>query len=190
MRDLAHALRRMRLLRGLKQTHVAERLAVTQATVSRWERGTHRPSPAQMPAVMALLAEPAAVACDGALKRLVESSSRPVHLICDTTHRLLAASPARQVDWAAPASVLMGQSLWSYASREIEAAEARLDALGWRDSAAPAVAFDTGANCSAVVPIVPGVVVWERLCLDGGSEVRLVSTFAASESLPPGVMRL
>jgi len=190
MRDLTRALRRMRALRGMKQTVVAERLGVTQATVSRWERGTHHPSPAQMPAVMALLAEPAAVACDAALKRLVESSMRPVHLICDATHRLLAASPARQADWGVPASALAGRSLWSFASREIAAAEARLETLGWRDAAVPAIAFDTGANASAVVPIVPGVVLWERLHLDGGAAVRLVSTLAATEPLPPGAVRL
>jgi len=190
MRDLARALKRMRVLRGMKQTVVAERLGVTQATVSRWERGTHHPSPAQIPAVMALLAEPGAVAYDAALKRLVESSMRPVHLICDATHRLLAVSPARQADWGIPASALTGQSLWTFASREIAAAEARLETLGWRDAAVPAIAFNTGANASAVVPIAPSVVLWERLHLDGGAAVRLVSTLAATEPLPPGVVRL
>ncbi|WP_422087597.1 helix-turn-helix domain-containing protein [Variovorax sp.] len=56
---LGTALRRMRLLRSIKQTHFAQLMGVNQATVSRWERGQLALSAAQQ---------------DAALKRLVEST--------------------------------------------------------------------------------------------------------------------
>jgi transcriptional regulator with XRE-family HTH domain len=189
MPDLARALKRTRLLRGMKQSHLAELLAVTQATVCRWERGTHRPSEAQMPTVLAFIAAPAATMHDAALKRLVESSVQRVHLICDATHQLLAASPAREADWGVPASALLGRSLWPFASPEIQAAEARLETLGWYEASAPAIAFHTEAVANPVVPIASGLVLWERVHLEDGSEARLVSTLAA-EQLPSGVLRL
>ena len=188
--DLARSLKRARLLRGMKQSHLAERLSVTQATICRWERGSHRPSETQMPAVLAFIAAPCAVARDAALKRLVESSVRRVHLICDATHRLLAASAPRQADWGAPASTLLGRSLWPFASAEIEDAEARLEAVGWYETWAPSVVFHTPGKADPVVPIVPGEVLWERVRLEDGSEARLVNTLAASESLPPDTVRI
>jgi transcriptional regulator with XRE-family HTH domain len=190
MPDSARVLRRMRVLRGMKQSHVAELLSVTQATVSRWERGLLRPSPAQMSALLALLAAPPAGSRDAALKRLIETSMRRVHLICDTTHRLLAASPARSAEWGVPADELLGRSLWRFASAEIEAAESRLESLGWFEAQVPAVAFRTGATLDPVVPVASGQVLWERLRLDDGSDARLVTTFGDAEPLPPDVMRL
>jgi transcriptional regulator with XRE-family HTH domain len=185
MRDLGPSLRRLRLDRGMKQGHVAELLAVTQPTVSRWERGSLRPSAAQLRTLLRLLGAPAAPLRDAALRRLVEASMRPVHLICDATHRLLAASPARQARWRLPAHELCGRSLWRYATEEIAGAEARLAALGWYDGAVPAVGLRTGANADPVVPIAPGMVLWERLRLEDGGAARLVTTLAAGERLPP-----
>lgn len=184
------ALRRARLLRGMKQSHLAEQLSVTQATVCRWERGTHVPSPAQMRAAEAFICAPPVTAHDAVLKRLVETSARPVHLICDATHRLLAASPSRQADWGASAHELCGRSLWQFASHEIEAAEARLDALGWCDGAVAAVTFRTGATSDPPVPIVAGQVLWERMRLEDGREARLVSTFTPGEALPAAALAI
>ena len=38
--EQGRALRRLRLLKGIKQSHLAELLGVDQASISRWERGS------------------------------------------------------------------------------------------------------------------------------------------------------
>ena len=176
MNEFGRALRRWRRLRGVKQSHAAELLGVTKPTLSRWERGYH-PIPAAAKRKLArLLAAPLDSAGDAGLRRLVESSSLPVHLICDLSHRLLAASPARLATWSADASELRGLSLWRYATDEIRTNEGRLGALGWYDDGAARLCFWTGANDSAVVPIDPGVLIWERLQLSDGTLARLVTS--------------
>ncbi len=170
----------MRLLRGLKQSHAAELLGVSQATLSRWETGTLVPSEEARAALERLFApQPSA---DRALKRLVEAAATPVHLICDDTHVLLAVSPSRAASWCAPALALVGKSLWRYASAEIQAMEARLPELGWEEPAASAIAFWTGANGDEDVRIAPGLTLWERIRLEDGREARLVSTLAIAPS--------
>lgn len=178
MADLCRVLRRLRHVRGLKQSHLAELLGVTQATVSRWERGAARPAAAERARLEALLCAPADPAADRALKRLVETSPDPVHLICDVTHRLLAASPSRQREWCAPAARFLGEPLFRYASDEIRDHEARLADLGWYDSLAPRLVFHTGANESDEIRILPSTMMWERLALSDGSVARLVTSLA------------
>jgi hypothetical protein len=110
------------------------------------------------------------------LRRLVEGSALSVHLICDLSHRLLAASPPRIVNWAAHLAEMRGQSLWRYATDEIRAVEGRLGELGWYDDGVAQVRFENGANDSEIVPIEPGVLVWERLQLSDGTLARLVTS--------------
>jgi transcriptional regulator with XRE-family HTH domain len=174
--DPACALRRLRLLRGLKQSHMAELLGVTQATVSRWERGQLALSEAQRAAVQRLLVAPPDPGQDAALKRLVESSTRKVHLICDRTHRLLAASPERQREWRAEASAYLGRSLFVYASPEIRTAEATLEGCGWHEGRISCLEVETGPNDDPVFRILPGRMLWERITLSDGSAGRLVTT--------------
>jgi len=176
VKDLGRALRRLRLLNGMKQSHLAELLGVTQTTVSRWERGELALSGAQRAAVQLLLATPPDPAQDAALKRLVESSASKVHLICDRTHRLLAASPARQADWRGDMTDYLGKSLIVYASPEILAAEARLDEIGWWEGRLASFALETGPNTDPVIRILPGRMLWERVALADGSAGRLVTT--------------
>jgi transcriptional regulator with XRE-family HTH domain len=179
MEELGRALRRWRRLRGVKQSHAAEQFGVTQATLSRWERGHHRIPHKSKRELLRLLAAPLDAAGDAGLRRLVESSSLPVHLICDLSHRLMAASPARLAEWRVDAGDLRGASLWRFASDEIRAAEGRLEGLGWYDDVGTGqVRFWTDANDSPLVPIAPGILVWERLQLSDGTLARLVTSTA------------
>ena len=176
MNEFARALRRWRRLRGIKQSHAAELFGVTQATLSRWERGQLRIPDSATRELSRLLGAPLDSAADAGLRRLVESSSLPVHLICDLSHCLLAASPARLASWSASAGELRGQSLWRFATEEIRAAENRLGELGWYDEGIPQLRFWTGANGNPLVPIEPGILLWERLQLSDGTLARLVTS--------------
>ncbi|SKA39930.1 hypothetical protein SAMN02745126_06284 [Enhydrobacter aerosaccus] len=115
-------------------------------------------------------------AADAALLQLVVSSRLPVHLICDATHRLLAASRPRAQAWQVSPESLHGLSLWRYASEDIQHAERQLADLGWYEPAAAPVILSTGANRYAEVPIRPSQVRWTRLRLSDGSYARLVET--------------
>jgi transcriptional regulator with XRE-family HTH domain len=179
MDEYGRALRRWRRLRGVKQSHAAELFGVTQATLSRWERGHHRLPDSVACKLARLLAAPLESAADAGLRRLVESSALRVHLICDLSHRLLAASPARFAEWTADAAELRGVSLWAFATDEIRSAEGRLGEVGWYDDGATQMSFWTGANDSPVVSIDPGILLWERLQLSDGTLARLVTSLPA-----------
>jgi transcriptional regulator with XRE-family HTH domain len=180
MNEFGRALRRWRRLRGVKQSHAAELFGVTQATLSRWERG-HYPVPHYAARQFSRLLDARLdAASDGGLRRLVESSSLPVHLICDLSHRLLAASRARFAEWRVEPAELRGVSLWRFATDEIRLAEGRLGELGWYDDGAADLRFWTGANNDPLVPITPGILVWERLQLSDGTLARLVTSVRQS----------
>ena len=179
MNEFARALKRWRRLRGIKQSHAAELFGVTQATLSRWERGQLRIPDTATHALSQLLGAPLDSAADAGLRRLVENSTLPVLLVCDLTHRLLAASPAHYAAWRASPATLRGESLWRFATDEIRTAESRLGELGWYEVGLPQLRFWTGANDNLLVPIEPGVLLWERLQLSDGTLARLVTTLPA-----------
>lgn len=172
---IGRRLRRLRLLRGWKQGVLAEAAGVTQATVSRWESGELEPGPEAGERLMALLARPAPGA-DSALRRLVEASGLPMHLVADTDHRLLAVSPPRLREWGPDKDGLRGTCLWRFATAEIEAEEARLADRGWWDAAVPdPVRLVTGQGTRGL-NIVAGPMLWERLYLADGTPVRLCTS--------------
>lgn len=181
-RVLGRSLRAWRTARRVKQAHAAEILGVSQATVSRWESGALTPSPPEAARLADLLAARPDSDADRALLDLVETSTEPAHLICDLSHRLLAASAARSREWGLPKEDLLGASLWRYASPAIVAAEAGLEKAGWYDALPPAVTVDTDANESNEVPIRPGRMSWTRLRLSDGRFARLVRTRRLSPS--------
>lgn len=170
-------LKRWRTLHRVKQSHAAEMFKVAQSTISRWESGEQEAEPDQRSRIEALLRARLDSAADHALAALVTISTRPVHLVCDLTHRLLACSAPRATEFSVPVSELLGRSLWPFATWEIQRQERCLDALGWREGIAPpAVEFSTGANGSLLVPIQPSRCRWTRLMLSDGSTARLVET--------------
>jgi transcriptional regulator with XRE-family HTH domain len=161
----------------MKQAHAAELLGVTQPTVSRIERGEFEPTGALRERLLALVSARLDTRRDAALCRLVEGAAGPLHLVCDLTHRLLAASPAREKEWRRSAWELRGSSLWRHATDEIRAAEARLPSLGWGErDGAYALTFATAAGDSTELHIAAGVLVWERILLSNGAPARLVAT--------------
>lgn len=173
---IGRALRRFRRLNGVKQGDVAERLGVSQGSVSRWESGGQEPEPAHRARIAAMIAAQCGSDGDAALKRLVSSSTLPVHLVCDATHRLLAYSPARAAGWQVDAAAWIGASLWRFASPEIVAAEAALADRGWFERGFHALEFRTGANGSHAIPVMPGLMRWETILLADGRVGRLATT--------------
>lgn len=177
-RSLGRSLRLWRAIRRVKQDHAAGLLHVSQATVSRWEAGTLAPTLREQARLRRLMQARMDGAADRALARLVAQSAGEVHLVCDLTHRLLAASPGRVRDWGAAPDAMIGTSLWRYATAEMTAAEASLSDLGWFEAEPPAVEVATGPNDSAIVPIRPSRVRWTRVQLSDGSFARLTETLA------------
>lgn len=171
------ALRRWRLLHRIKQSHAAELFKVTQSTISRWESGVQAMDTLAHAKLEHLLAARLEAAADQALARLIKESTRPVHLICDLTHRLLACSPSRAAQFASPLSELLGHSLWRFATPEIISKEFVLTDWGWRETfAPPSLEFLTGDNHSTLVPITQGLCRWTRIPLSDGTAARLVET--------------
>lgn len=170
-------LRRWRQLHRVKQSHAAELFSVTQSTISRWESGALALDPLAHRTLEKLLAARLSTAADQALGRMVRESSRPVHLICDLTHRLLACSPSRAAQFATPVSELLGRSLWRFATPNILSKEVDLDKSGWREAfAPPALEFLTGNNDSPIVPISQSLCRWTRIPLSDGTTARLVES--------------
>lgn len=161
----------------MKQAHAADLLGVTQPTISRIERGELSPVGALRERVLDFVSARLDTSRDAALRRLVEGAAGSLHLICDVTHRLLAASYAREKEWGRNSNELRGSSLWRHATDDIRDAEARLPSLGWgeRDGAC-ALTFVTASNDSTELRIVAGVQVWERILLADGTPARLVVT--------------
>jgi len=173
---IGSALRRFRRLNAVKQGAVAAVLGVSQGCVSRWESGAHTPNALTRERILQLISASIGNDHDTALKQLVESSQRPVHLVCDSTHRLLAASRSRAATWRIDVSELVGRSLWPFASQEIAAAEATLPKGGWFERPYQRLEFSTEANGRSDVPVPPSRVLWETLPLADGRVGRLTST--------------
>lgn len=170
-------LRIWRQLRRMKQSHAAELLGVSQATVSRWESGVEPLDAHKEGRLRDLMQARADSDADRELARLVRHSARPLHLICDLTHRLLALSDARIVEsrqsfW----TDMIGQSLWPYATEEIVEAEQSLPQLGWFEGGSACLELQTGGNESRVWTIERSRFRIVRMRLSDGSFARLVET--------------
>lgn len=171
---LGHALRRWRALNRVKQSALADELGVSQSTISRWESFQLDPEPRERRRLVALLTARPSAASDHALLELVRSAPVACHLICDLTHRLLAASPKRQAGWRVGADDLVGTSLWRFASDGIAAGEAELAAGGWYEPSAHDVIVRTERVRFAELTIQAGAMRYTRMPLADGGFARLV----------------
>jgi transcriptional regulator with XRE-family HTH domain len=171
---LGRRLRRWRRLNDVKQTDAADRLGLSQTTVSRIEAGLAEPDTPLRRRIEGLVAACPPSAADRALAERVSTSASPVHLVCDLTHRLLAASPARLAEWRLGLAELEGRSLWPHASPGIRTAEASLGPRGWHDTPDAQMVFRCPAHDGPVVRIAAGRIAWTRLPLSDGTFARLV----------------
>lgn len=174
--SIGRCLRQWRAIRRCKQSHIAEMLGVSQATISRWESGAHRPDEAERADLIALLQARLTTAADLQLARLIQSSTLPVHLVCDLTHRLLACSTARAAQLHRDVAEMLDVSLWPAATSEIRSAESDLGRLGWYEGAVLCHESHTRARSGELVDIRAGRFRWTRWRLSDGSFVRLVET--------------
>lgn len=115
-------------------------------------------------------------AADFARGRLVRTAPTPVHLVFDSSHRLLALSRLREPNCRVPGTQLLGSALCRYVTPQIVAQEARLDDLGWYKPAHEAVEFDTEGSDDPVMPIERSRMRWVHLHLSDGSFVRLAAS--------------
>jgi len=174
--NLGPSVKRWRQVNRIKQEALALELGVSQSMISRWESGRAQPEGRERARLVRLLHARPNTAADAALLELVSTSANRVHLVCDLTHRLLAASPARAREWHAPVEDLMGTSLWSFASDGIREAEHRLDAAGWFEPHAPEIVFRTERAHFKAMTIPESQVKITRVPLSDGSFARLVRT--------------
>lgn len=171
---LGASLRRWRLLNRVKQSALAAEMGVSQTTVSRWEAGSVAPGPREEARLTHLLSARPTSAADRALIDLVRGAPGRLHLMCDLTHRLFAASPARIAGWRVAADTLVGQSLWRFASPGIVRGEQALEALGWYAPVAPSVTVDTESADFSELSIAAGRLCYTRMPMSDGSFARLV----------------
>lgn len=171
---LGASLRRWRLLNRVKQAALAADMGVSQATVSRWESGRLAPALREEARLVELLSARPTSAADAALVELVRNAPGRVHLICDLTHRLVAASPARIAGWRVAAETLVGRSLWRFASAGIARGERALEGLGWYAPVAPSVTVETENADFDELSIAAGSLHYTRMPLSDGSFARLV----------------
>ena len=176
MLDFGRSLRRLRRLTGMKQSHLAELAGVTQATVSRWESGTHQPTPEQAVKLLPLLEARLDPAADAMLKRLVESSSLRVHLVCELLTGCWRYQRRGGRNGGTMRPAFMARRCGR--SHRVGFRRARLDCRNWagmslRRCRSPGW---TDFNYPGVIRMGPGMWLWERMQISDGRFVRLVTS--------------
>jgi len=178
--QVSELLRRYRTVRGIKQTYLAEIIQVSQSTISKWENGTATPNADQYFQIVELLGAHPRTVADTWLTRLIETSHERIHAICDVTHRLLVASPARYEEWRSDRSEMLDRPLLRDAPDDIVDAERR---LMQRHRGSP---FDEPLLVRTAgqawqrrrYRVEAGLLLWERLQLTDGTWVRLVTSIS------------
>lgn len=169
-------LRQMRRAASVKQSTLSNELNIDQSTLSRWEAGIQSPEEHIQQKAFSLLASNCVN--DFALRRLVETSNSLLHLIEDTTHICLAFSNRRAREWGnQDCNLLIGKSLWRFATEEIQTAENDLTTNNWWSTHSPIPqTFTTSKKIHNELVINEGRIVWERMYLSDGTPVRLCTS--------------
>lgn len=177
------SLRMWRLNRHMKQSYCAELLEISQSYLSKLESSTDH-LPEEIAAKFMRLAEVTHLSDqDRGIKQLVEFSPLPVHLVCDHSHRLLAASRSRLAQWRKDLSEVEGQALKRYATEEITQAETTIYEQGWFDEELHYFEGETRSASSDDMRIPPAKYSWQRLRLADGSPVRLCTSQPKDQQL-------
>lgn len=179
--NLGPSLRRWRVLNRVKQEALARDLGVSQTRISRWESGQSQPDTPSQRKIVSLLNARVETASDRALLDLVTQAAQPMHLVCDLTHKLLAVSPSRALDWHLPVSDLLDRPLWPFASPSIREVERTLVDHGWFEPQAPDITYFTEHAAFPEITIPESHIRISRLPLSNGSFARLVR----DEYVPP-----
>ena len=168
-------LKQLRVSANVKQTHLAEIMRVSQSTVSKWETGATAPTKGQYFAILSFLSGPVSSVRDSWLTRLVASSKDPIHLICDQSHTLFAASETRVDEWKRSMAEVSRVPLCIDLPEDILSAEKQYQRNFKGLTASVSFVVRTEGRSEGLYAIKPALMLWERLQLTDGRVVRLVS---------------
>jgi len=182
-RSLGRQLAKWRRHNRMKQCALARELGVAQSTLSRWEAGAAEPGDIHQQKLRRLLTAAPNSSADFAVRDLVHSSRARIHLICDLTHKLIAASKPRQRAWRTSESELVGASLWRFRTQGIETGERDLAETGWFNAQAQEAYVQTERSDFSELTIHKGWLKYTRFMLSDGRFARLV--IDVEDAAPP-----
>ena len=174
---------------NIKQGALANYLGVSQVMISYWERGHLIPSEEFHSRMIGFFQKEYSAPEDKLIKRLVENSERPTHIVCDFSHVLLAASRARQLEWKCYYIDLLGKVLFKDLPDDIVVAEDKYSWLDYEQRINETFLVSTCGRSEGDYKIRPTEMLWEPFSLSDGKIVRLVTNVSA-DAVPERAIRL
>lgn len=168
-------IKRMRIQKGMKQGNFAHLFGVSQSTVSKWENGTLQLSTQQLKKLRSNFNAKLDPNYDQWLRRLIENSGIPVHLMCETSHFPLAASGPRLEEWGCDLNDMMDRPLSADLPEDIFEAEINFSNEIMNQPKLRYFKTETVGRKNGNYRINPAKMVWERTQLSGGEWVRVVT---------------
>jgi len=188
-RFTAQWLRRSRRQFEMKQLHLADELGVSQVMISKWETGAEIPCKKHKRKLYHFFSSCHPTFPDHLMKSLVESSKMYTHLMCDTSHVLLAASESRESEWQRSASELVGEILCQNLPQDILSAEEKYLHIPIHQRIGRVFSVKTIGRKEGNYNIAPTLMHWESFHLADGQTVRLVTNTSSTEDDAPVVLR-
>lgn len=168
-------IKRIRVLREMKQCTLSSLFGVSQSTVSKWENDTLEISNPHLEKLINLCTASIDSQLDQWICRLVENSKVPVHLMCEVSHVPLVASDKRIEEWGCELSDLLGRPLSTDLPNDIVTAEIQYREAIFNDPNLSTYHVETIGRQYGDYRINPAKMVWERVRLSGGEWARLVT---------------